>query len=278
MRAEVQASPEHATQPPVRAGARPPAANLTAMTKPARRRTRVLLGLLVLTAVLVPLGLFLRSSSLVAVEHVTVTGIDGSQAQPIRRALQAAGSEMTTLDIRRDELLGAVSAYPVVRSLHTRTDFPHGLRITVNAYEPVAAVRTAAGSVTAVAADGTLLRGSATRGLPVVVVRSGSAGRRLHDRDAIGAVAVLAAAPRALRGRVARVYRGPRGLAATMENGPKLYFGGAAQLAAKWGAAAQVLASSTSRGAAYVDLRIPRRPVAGGLQPRLPRPSVSTLG
>ena len=32
-------------------------------------------------------------------------------------------------------------AYPVVRSLRTETDFPHGLRIIVNAYEPVAAVR-----------------------------------------------------------------------------------------------------------------------------------------
>jgi len=57
-----------------------------------------------------------------------------------------------------------------------------------------------------------------------------------------------------------------------MENGPKLYFGGAAQLAAKWGAAAQVLSSSTSRGAAYLDLRIPNKPVAGGLQPRPDNP------
>ncbi len=242
------------------------------MTKFARRRTRVVLGIVVLLAVLVPLMFGLRNSSLVAIEHVTVTGIDGAQSVRIRSALRASATEMTTLNVRRPELRAAVAAYPVVRSLRAETDFPHGLRITVNAYEPVAAVRGTGGGVTAVAGDGTLLVGTATRGLPVVGVRSSQKSGRLRDREAVGAVALLAAAPRALRGRVARVYRGPRGLAATMENGPKLYFGGAAQLVAKWGAAAQVLASSTSRGAAYVDLRIPDRPVAGGLQPRADNP------
>ena len=233
----------------------------------ARRRTRVVLGIAVLLAVLAPLALWLRTSSLVAVEHVSVTGIDGSQAAQITRALEAAGRDMTTLQVRHNALLSAVTAYPVVRSLRTETDFPHGLRIIVNAYEPVAAVHAGSG-LTAVAADGTLLRGSATRGLPVVAIRSRRGGDRLGRGEALGAVRLMAAAPRALRGRVARVYLGPRGLTTTMDNGPKLYFGGSTQPDAKWGAAAQVLASSTSRGAAYLDLRIPERPVAGGLQPR----------
>ncbi len=233
----------------------------------ARRRTRVVLGIAVLLAVLAPLAMWIRSSSLVRVEEVSVTGIDGAQAKQIKRALQAAGRDMTTLDVREDALRSAVAAYPVVRSLRTETDFPHGLRIVVNAYEPVAAVRSGAG-LTAVAGDGTLLRGSATRGLPVVAVRARRGGDRLGRGHALGAVRLMAAAPRALRSRVARVYLGPRGLTTSMQNGPKLYFGGAAQPSAQWGAAAQVLASSTSRGAAYVDLRIPDRPVAGGLQPR----------
>ncbi len=233
----------------------------------ARRRTRVLVGIAVLLAVLAPLALWFRTSSLVAVERVSVTGIDGSQAAEVKRALTSAGRDMTTLNVRENALLSAVAAYPVVRSLRTETDFPHGLRITVNAYEPVAAVRAGAG-LTAVAADGTLLRGSATRGLPIVAIRARRRGARLGRGDALAAVRLVAAAPRALRGRVARVYRGPRGLTTTMENGPKLYFGGAARPDSQWIAAAQVLASSTSRGAAYVDLRIPERPVAGGLQPR----------
>lgn len=234
----------------------------------ARRRTRVVLGITVLVVVLAPLALWLRSSSLVRVENVTVTGIAGKQAEQIRRALVAEALDMTTLDVRRDALLDAVARYPVVRSLRTETDFPDGLRIVVNAYEPVAALRTAGGGLTAVAADGTLLRGSATRDLPVVGVRATPGGERLGRGDTLGAVRLLGSAPRALRARIARVYRGPRGLAATMNDGPKLYFGGAARLEAKWGAAAQVLGHRTSRGASYVDLRIPERPVAGGMQPR----------
>jgi cell division protein FtsQ len=233
----------------------------------ARRRTRVVLGIAALLAVLAPLALWIRNSSLVRVQDVTVTGIDGTQAGRITRALKSAGRDMTTLHVRENALLSAVAAYPVVRSLRTETDFPHGLQITINAYEPVAAVRAGAG-LTAVAGDGTVLRGSATRGLPVIAIRARRGGDRLGRGRALAAVRLVAAAPRALRGRIARVYRGPRGLTTTMENGPKLYFGGAARPSSQWGAAAQVLASGTSRGAAYVDLRIPERPVAGGLQPR----------
>jgi cell division protein FtsQ len=243
-------------------------ANLQAMASFARPRTRVVLGITVLLVVLAALALSLRSSSLVRVEQVTVNGIQGPQAEQIRRALVAEGMDMTTLNVSESSLLSAVAQYPVVRSLRTETDFPHGLRIVVNAYEPVAVLRASGGGLTAVAGDGTLLRGSSTRDLPIVGVRSTPGGTRLGRGETLGAVRLLAAAPRPLRQRIGRVYRGPRGLAATMSNGPKLYFGGAAQLEAKWGAAAQVLAHRTSRGASYVDLRIPERPVAGGLQPR----------
>ncbi len=233
----------------------------------ARRRTRVVLGIAVLLAVLTPFALWLRNSSLVRVEDVSVSGIDGPQAAQITRALESAGRDMTTLHVRHNALLSAVAAFPVVRSLRTETDFPHGLRITINAYEPVAAVR-AGGGLTAVARDGTLLRGTATRDLAVVAIRARRGGDRLRRGTALAGVRVLAGAPRALRGRVARIYRGPRGLTATMENGPKLYFGSGDRPDAQWRAAAQVLASRTSRGASYVDLRIAERPVAGGLQPR----------
>lgn len=234
----------------------------------ARRRKRVVLGITVLLVVLAPLALWLRNSSLVRVQEVSVKGIEGSQAAQIRRALVAEGLGMTTLNVRDDALLSAVAQYPVVRSLRTETDFPRGLRIVVNAYEPVAALRSSGGGLTAVAGDGTLLRGNTTRDLPIVGVRSTPGGNRLRRGETLRAVRLLGAAPRALRSRIDRVYRGPRGLAATMADGPKLYFGGAAQLRAKWGAAAQVLAHRTSRGASYVDLRVPERPVAGGLQPR----------
>jgi cell division protein FtsQ len=174
---------------------------------------------------------------------------------------------MSVLHVRDDALRTAVEPYPVVRSLRTTTDFPHGLTIAVNAYEPVAALKSGA-DLTPVAADGTILRGSATRGLAVVNVASAPGGGRVHDPRTLRALGLLAAAPAPLRTRISHIYRSPSGLAATLENGPKLYFGPSRQLAAKWGAAAAVLAHPTSRGAGYVDLRIPERPVAGGLKPR----------
>ena len=242
----------------------------------ARRRTRVVLGIAVALAVLAPTALWLRSSPLVRVQEVTVDGIQGPQAEPIRDALVAEGMDMTTLNVDDSSLLSAVAQYPVVRSLRTETDFPHGLRVIVNAYEPVAALRASGGGLTAVAGDGTLLRGASTRDLPIVGVRSTPGGERLGRGETLAAVRLLAVAPRPLRLRVGRVDRGPRGLAATLSDGPKLFFGGAARLEAKWGAAAQVLAHRTSRGASYVDLRIPERPVAGGLQSR-PTNSVPQL-
>jgi cell division protein FtsQ len=234
----------------------------------ARRRPRILLGVALLLLVLAPLALWLRDSSLVRVQHVSVDGVVGPEAVEIRRALRAEGLDMTTLHVREDALLSAVGQYPVVRSVRTETDFPHGLRIIVNAYEPVAALRAKGGGLIAVAADGTLLRGTTTRGLPTVGVRTIPAGDRLGRGATLGAIQLLAAAPRALRARVGRVFRSPRGFAAAMADGPRLYFGGGARLDAKWGAAALVLAHRTSQGASYVDLRIPERPVAGGMQPR----------
>lgn len=256
-------------------------ANIAAMASFARRRaTRVVLGIAAVLAVLTPLALWLRDSSLVRVTDVRITGVDGRQAWEIRSVLTAAGEDMTTLNVREDALLSAVAPYPIVRSLRTETDFPHGLKIIVNAYEPVGALEADGGRLTAVASDGTLLRGSAARDLPLLGVKTMPGGDRVGDETTMGAVNLLAVAPRLLRERVVRVYRGKRGWALSVRNGPKLYFGGARRLEAKWGAAAQILAHRSSRGASYVDVRIPERPVAGGLQPRPQEPpgSTSTIG
>jgi cell division protein FtsQ len=44
-------------------------------------------------------------------------------------------------------------------------------------------------------------------------------------------------------------------------------FGTRERVAAKWAAAARVLAEQTAAGATYLDLRIPGRVAAGGLGP-----------
>jgi cell division protein FtsQ len=221
-------------------------------------------------ALLVGGWLWLRDSSLVGVRQVSVSGVSGSDASQVRAALQDAARDMTTLHVRDGQLATAVEPFPAVRAVEAHADFPHRLRIVVHEHVAVGALAAGAGRV-AVAADGTLLRGTATSGLPVIDVRVSTGGDALTDRRALRAVALLAAAPPELRATLRRVYLGPRGLSAPIQNGPVLYFGGAERLSAKWTAAAVVLADKTSAGATYLDLRLPERPAAGGLEAPAPQ-------
>jgi cell division protein FtsQ len=208
--------------------------------------------------------LWLRDSRLVAVDQVSVTGLSGSEAPRVRAALEGAARDMTTLHVRPDQLQTAVEPFPAIEAVDAHADFPHRLRIVVHEHIAVAALAAGADRVP-VAADGTLLRGSSTSGLPVVAVPAPPPGDTLGDKRTLRAVALLAAAPPPLRAKVSRVYAGPRGLTAPLTAGPVLYFGGADRLRAKWAAAARVLADRSSAGATYVDLRLPERPAAGGL-------------
>jgi cell division protein FtsQ len=90
-------------------------------------------------------------------------------------------------------------------------------------------------------------------------------GDRVSDPVAVGAVTVLAQAPLPLRRRVSRAYAGPKGLTLDLRQGPLLYFGTPDAVAAKWMAAARVLAEPSAAGAVYLDVRVPGRVAAGGL-------------
>ena len=56
-----------------------------------------------------------------------------------------------------------------------------------------------------------------------------------------------------------------KGVVVPLENGPSVVFGDGSRVRAKWAAAVRVLADPDAAGAEYVDVRIPERPVAGGL-------------
>ena len=68
---------------------------------------------------------WLRDSSLVAVEKVTVTGLTGQDAERVRTALESAARERTTLHVDRDAIDDAAAAFPTIRSVEVQTDFPH---------------------------------------------------------------------------------------------------------------------------------------------------------
>jgi cell division protein FtsQ len=239
------------------------AARLSAALASGRVRRWALLGLALL-ALLLGGWLWLRSSSLVAVERVEIADVRGPQAAQIDAALSAAARRMTTLRFDKSALRAAVASFPVVESVQAATRFPHGVKITVHERPPVAML-AANGQRTAVAADGTVLgQALLSSALPLLhgpVVPP--VGARVADQSTLAAVVVLGAAPARLARFVARVYVGPEGLTVAMRNGLLVYFGDSSRPHAKWLSLASVLADPSSAGVSYVDVRVPSRPAAG---------------
>jgi cell division protein FtsQ len=217
-------------------------------------------------ALLVAGGLWLRDSQLVAVRQITVTGLSGPERERVTNVLENAARDMTTLHVRQEQFDAVVQPFPIVKAVSVQTHFPHGMRITVVENSPVAVVM-AGGEKTPVAGDGRLLRGAEQGTLPIVPLKVPPTGAHVVDRTAMRAIAALAAAPATLRDRVLHASMTQQGgLTLALRNGPELRFGGADRLAAKWTAAAAVLADTGSAGASYLDLRYPERPAAGGLE------------
>jgi cell division protein FtsQ len=224
----------------------------------------VLVGVVALL-VLGGLWMWLRDSSFVRIQHVTVTGVSSSEGADVRAALTSSAEDMTTLHVRQGDLRSAVKQFSSVAGLRTKTDFPHRITIEVTEREPVAEVDIA-GDVVPVGAGGRLMRGvRPDRELPVLSANRLAPGGRITDPKTLAAIATLAAAPEPLRTRVTKVSSGPKGLTLAMRQGPELIFGAASRLNAKWMATARVLAEPSAAGAVYLDVRVPERVAAGGL-------------
>jgi cell division protein FtsQ len=243
------------------------AMRVVAAHRPSPRLRRHLL--IVAAACALLSGLYLlwfRDSSFVRVEQVTVTGLETKDAERLREALTLSARSMTTLHTDQERLMRAVEGYPVIRELKVTPDFPHALRIEVVQHTS-AAIAASNGLRIPVAGDGTLLRGVPVEGkLPTIRLSGALPSGRLRDPSALRQAHVLGAAPAALRSRLDKVDEsGNDGLTVEMHDGPKLIFGDATHVKAKWAAAARVLADPAARGATYVDLRLPDRPAAGGV-------------
>jgi cell division protein FtsQ len=229
---------------------------------PPRMRRRVFMLLAACLVLAAGFQFWLRDSSLVAVEQVKVTGLTTKDAPRVRAALASAAHTMTTLHVDQANLERAITAYPVVRALEVRPDFPHGLEIHVVEHRPAALV----GGLP-VAGDGTILRGLPVEGrLPEIDARGKLDGDRLSDPATLHAARVAGGAPAPLRGRLERIDgRAQLGIVVELRDGPELIFGDATHLRAKWIAAVRILADPEAAGASYIDVRLPGRPAAGGL-------------
>jgi cell division protein FtsQ len=246
----------------------PSIAGARAALAPSPRLRRRVLSVAVVAALLAALYSFwLRDSSLVAVDRVAVTGVTSRDAERVRSALTSTARTMTTLHVDRERLEDSVSVFPVVQSIEVETDFPHGLTVRVIEHRPAALLDTD-GRTVPVAGDGTVLVGLPVEGdLPTIELSGPAPQRELPPGGARDAAAVAGAAPPAIARRVESIGRegGTRGVVARIADGPEIVFGDAHDAAAKWAGAVRVLADSEAAGATYVDVRIPERPVAGGL-------------
>ncbi len=111
----------------------------------------------------------------------------------------------------------------------------------------------------------------------LVPVSTVPGGDHVVDPVARQAIVALAAAPAALRSRVLRASSTKHGgLTLLLQDGPDLRFGGADRLAAKWAAAAAVLADTGSAGIPYLDLHYPERPARRGTGRPHPQSAIRT--
>ena len=238
-----------------------------AMTPSPRLRRRLLVG----AAISVLIGglyvFWLRDSSLVAVEQGSVTGLTSRDSDRLRAALTSTAETMTTLHLEPERLERAAAAFPVVAAIELTRDFPHGLTIRVIEHRP-AAIVDVDGRTVPIAGDGSVLAGMPVEGdLPTIELSGALPQRRLPPGAARDSARVAGGAPAVIARRLESVGResGLRGVVVQVEDGPEIVFGGAERVTAKWAAAVRVLADEEAAGAAYVDVRIPERPVAGGV-------------
>lgn len=246
---------------------------------------RTLAGIVVLAATLTGAWFWVRQSSLVAVQRVTVTGVSGPDAVAIRQTLVQTAERMTTMEIDSRRLKASVSRYPFVRSLRVSVSLPHTATISVFEQVPVGVL-----DGTTVSAHGTLLSGVSPSGRPVPTITASSAasgsgsGGASHPATVTGTaradVYLLASAPYPILARLATAgWRPGRGLTVTLRNGPIVYFGDDIRLAAKWRSVILTLAQPSSAGASYIDVTDPTRPAAGaGTDIRATSPPTSSSG
>jgi len=231
-----------------------------------RMRRRLVLAALAALAMAGLYHFWLRDSSLVGVNEVEVTGLTTKDGPRIQAMLESVGEDMTTLHVQQDELEEAVSTFPVVGSIYVEADFPHGLRIEVTE-RPAAALVSVDDVPVPVAADGTLLRGlTPPEGLPLLRMEKPVTENQVTDPRTLRALLVTGAAPAGFPQRIDRVSEdAEQGVVIELEDGPEIIFGDADLVDEKWTAAVRVLADSDAAGATYIDVRLPERPVAGGL-------------
>ena len=134
-----------------------------------RRAGLIFLGVLAVVAAIA--FVWLRSSSVFAVETVTASATQHVTNEQIAKAVAEARG-VSLLKVSTGAVQKSLAALPYVRSIHVYRRFPNALEIQIEEYQPVARVQTGDGKIWLAAEDGRLLEkipASGARLLPLVV-------------------------------------------------------------------------------------------------------------
>jgi cell division protein FtsQ len=206
-----------------------------------------------------------RETGIFSLNRIQVTGAPPSTAARIRSALGSyLGKSLVRFD--RNDAARRLAAVSEVADARFDRDFPHTLRIRVRLERPVAVLRRGpdAWIVSSSARVLERLQRRPYPRLPRVWLPAGtdvSVNSTLGGIAARGVAAVAPLRPLHLAGRVRQVLAGDGQLTLVLGSGTELRLGDSGDLRLKLSIAKQIL--PLAGGAAYVDVSVPERPVAG---------------
>ena len=212
------------------------------------------------------LYLIARETPVFAVRSIQITGVRGAAAAHVRAALRPLEGK-SLLALHAADVEDRLAAVPEVHRVTYDRAFPNTLRVVVVPERPVAVVRQGA-AAWLVSAHGRVLRAlprGSHRALPRIwLARSADVevgGTLASDEGGRSAQALATARRVGFRGRVRDVSITGGWLVFTLRSGLELRLGDEQDLALKLAVAARIL--PLVRGAKYLDVSLPARPVAG---------------
>lgn len=236
-------------------------------TAPAKTAPRTLLvALIALVLVASGIGAYVgaRQTGVFSLDKIDVEGAPRATAGRIRAALRPYRGE-SLVRFNRTAAEQRLALVPEVAEAHFDRDFPHTLKVRVRLERAVAVLRR--GSDAWLVSSTARVLEHLSRPYPHLprIWLPASADVAVNATlDGAGAMGVAAVAPlRALRIPVGvrQVLTGDEELTLVLSSGTKLRLGDTGDLRLKLAIARRIL--PLTHGAAYVDVSVPERPVAG---------------
>jgi cell division protein FtsQ len=230
-------------------------------------RRPLLVGLVALILVGSCIGAYVgaRQTGVFSLDRIAVDGASRSTAARIQSALRPYLGESLVRFNRADAERRLVSV-PEVAEAHFDRDFPHTLKVRVRLERPVAVLRRGS-DAWLVSSTARVLERLTKRPYPPLpriwlpASAEVSINATLDGAGAKGVAAVAPLRPLRLAARVRQVLTGDGELTLVLASGTKLRLGDTGDLRLKLAIARQILALTHS--AAYIDVSVPERPVAG---------------